>query len=123
MKLIIVYALSIFIISSTHVHACELTNEYKEARSEITKHAIESHANCESSVSQVKYWHAFTQCIERRDDMVITGNCDHIVSHNRKEYEPLGIDDSFCDILSIKSKKIKEILKEHIKEKGIKKCK
>ena len=103
--------------------ACELTDKYKAARNEITKSARKSFNECRASVSQAQYWYTFTQCIEQRDDKKIGGTCGHITGHNQKQYKTLSIDAAHCNILGATSKEVKAIFEEHVKEKGIIKCK
>jgi hypothetical protein len=131
---------SLFIYSFfSWAQACELTDEYKaarselvksarselvkSARSELVKSAKKSFHECKNSISQVEQWHAFTQCIKNRDDKALDSTCEHITGHDQKKYEPLGIDGSFCDVLGASTKELLEIIEEHIKEKSIEKCK
>jgi hypothetical protein len=115
---------SLFIYSFfSWAQACELTDEYKAARSELVKSAKKSFHECKNSISQVEQWHAFTQCIKNRDDKALDSTCEHITGHDQKKYEPLGIDGSFCDVLGASTKELLEIIEEHIKEKSIEKCK
>jgi hypothetical protein len=118
------FCASLFIYSFfSWAQACELTDEYKTARSEIVKSAKKSYHECKNSIFQVEQWHAFTQCIKNRDDKALGSTCGHITGHDQKKYEPLGIDGSFCDVLGASTKELVEIIEEHIKEKSIEKCK
>ncbi len=123
MKLVTTFLLSAILFSSGSASACELTDEYKTVRNEITKSARESFNQCKASVLQAQNWYAFTQCIEQRDDKKIGGTCSRITGHNQKQYKLLSIDASHCNILGATSKEVKAIFEEHIKEKGTIKCK
>ena len=123
MKFITIFLTLAVLFSSYTASACELTDEYKAARNEITKSARESFNQCKASVSQAHNWYAFTQCIGQRDYKKIGGTCSRIIGHNQKKYKRLSIDSSHCNVLQATSNEVKVFLEEHIKEKGITKCK
>ena len=108
---------------SANTMSCDLTDDYKTARNEIAKSAKESFYECVASVSKAQRWFAFAQCIEQRDDKKSGRTCSDIIGHNLKEYKKLSIDVAHCKVLSASSQEFKVILEEHVKEKGIIKCK
>lgn len=124
MKFVTVFLSSFVVLfSSSAAIACDLTDEYKNARNEITKSARESYNQCQASVSQAQHWYAFTQCIEQRDDKKIGVTCGRIIGHNQKQYKKFSIDHNHCNILRASSKEVRAFFEEHVKEKGILKCK
>lgn len=123
MKFITKFLTLAVLFSPYTASSCELTDEYKAARNEITKSARESFNQCKDSVLRAQNWYAFTQCIEQEDYKKSGVTCSRITGHNQKKYILLNIDDTHCNILQETSKKVKIILEKYIKEKGITRCK
>ncbi|WP_196140456.1 hypothetical protein [Aliikangiella sp. G2MR2-5] len=105
---------------------CELTEEYKAARTEAFMWIQGSESpflKCESSVLEAVYWKAVAACVKEGKGKNIGGGCHHMVGHG--QYPREDSDDSHCEIFRIEEPKkaMKELLEHYVKVRKIVKCK
>ena len=111
------------IFASSHVYACELTDEYKEVRTQYVQEARKAYAMCTCAVSESEYWYKHVQCLEAGDGKMHVGGCGHMASIPNDRYKSLGIDPSFCEKLKPSTEAMKLAFDEFINEAGIARCK
>ncbi|MFC1751284.1 hypothetical protein ACFL2V_21090 [Pseudomonadota bacterium] len=113
-------SLLIMVLISPYSSACELTEEYKKARLEVTKWARYEHQQCSKSVGTYYYWQEVAKCKEEGRGKNIGGGCQHVAGHTISK-EPKGAREH-CEILRVSSEERKEALEKYMKEENISMC-
>lgn len=126
MKFILLY-IALFSSVTLASESCELTDNYKAARSEAmraVRGSESAHYKCINSVREAHYWKAVAACEVEGKGEGIGGGCQHIsgysFSHNHKES-----DVSHCEVLKHRDpKKVFEMwLDDIVRTRNIVKCK
>ena len=104
--------------------ACELTEEYIEARKEFAKLIKAPYNDCLSSVRSAEYWYKYTQCIQNKEegeDRLL--RCGHWGFSSNDQYKGLQLNTDHCEVLNKSTVEKTQLLQLYMKEKGIKRCK
>lgn len=104
---------------SFNAYACNLTDEYKDARSKILKDARYAHNACTSSVSNMHYWKEVSKC-EAEGGSDVGGGCQHTVGYKASIIPESEFD--HCEILKISWEDIEKYLEEYVEENNITRC-
>lgn len=102
---------------------CELTDEYKKARTMHVQEARKAYDECVKSVSNANYWYKYVQCFEAEDGKGVGGGCGHLAGYPNDGYKSLGINSDFCKVLKPTTEQMKESFYEYVGNVGIVKCK
>ncbi len=115
------YVLALLFLLTPCTYACELSDEYKKARSEARKWQRYEHEECFHSVSSYLYWQRVAKCKEEERGKNIGGGCQHVAG-----YEMAGPSlktlSKHCESLKISNEEREKALSEHIKQMKIQKC-
>ncbi|MES9905577.1 MAG: hypothetical protein ABW168_23240 [Sedimenticola sp.] len=113
------------LFSSQITLACETTDEFKELKWGQTKDARKAHSECEDSISNVNYWFAFSQCIDRKNTGEVEKHlvCGRDAAHSPGKYLELKIDKKFCEEFRPGSSWFNKVVEEEALRRGIVRCK
>jgi hypothetical protein len=121
LKLVILF---IFLLSSGSSVACELTEEYKQTRTDYVRESRNAYAMCTSATSESKYWYKFVQCVEANDSSKHAGGCGHLAyAPSSAKYKSLDFDSSFCEKLKPTTEEMRAGFEDFIAKTGMHKCK
>lgn len=104
-------------------YTCELTDEYKAARTVYVKKAQKEYNECTNAVSSADYWYKYTQCLEAGDGENVGGGCGHLSASPWNKYESLAINNDFCNALKPSSESMQKGFRKYVKAAGIVQCK
>jgi hypothetical protein len=123
MKLNILLIISISLFSVSVSAECDLTDEYREARTMYVQEARRAYDECSQSVSSADHWYKYVQCLEAGDGKNVGGGCGHLASFPSDRYKSLDISSDFCKVLKPTTDEMKENFYEYVGNVGIVKCK
>lgn len=109
------YLLPLLFFILTPVVACELTQEYREARREISTVLRQQYYECTNAVSSYLYWKGVASC--REGD--ILRDCSHY-SVDGEAYKALS---EHCEVLRGSIEDRVSALQQYAKKSNIEKCK
>ena len=115
MKNLLLLALFVPLLAS----ACDLTEEYKEARIEIFKNSRYGYDACMNSVNSVYYWKEVAKC-EEAGGSEVGGGCQHVAGG--RYYEVPEAEKEHCKVLKVSWVEVAKYLEEYVKEMSIRKC-
>jgi len=111
--------LYLLLILSPLTNACELTKEYREARTQIVKDAKYAYRACTGSVDSFHYWQEVAVCKKEGGGENVGGGCQHVVANRvskaKRSYE-------HCGIFEISYDEIQKYFEVYVKSKNITKC-
>jgi hypothetical protein len=121
LKIFLIISIALFSISATA--ECELTDEYKKARTMHVQEARKAYDECVRSVSNANHSYKYVQCFEAGDGKGVGGGCGHLAGFPNDGYKSLGINSDFCKVLKPTTEQMKESFYEYVGNVGIVKCK
>ena len=123
MKLNLILLASFFTISGSLSAECELTDEYKKARSMHVQESQRAYKECSSAISSANNWYKYVQCFEAGDGKGVGGGCGHLAGFPNDGYKSLDVSRDLCAVLKPTTKQMKESFYDYVGNVGIVKCK
>ena len=109
----------LLVLPSSYGVACELTEEYKQARTKIHREANEGYRSCVSSVGAYFHYKAVAKCTEEVRGKNVGGGCYHVAGY---EQTSTTKDSEHCKVLKPTTEQVKEYFNSVVEEKNITKC-
>lgn len=111
--------LYLLLVLSPLAQACELTKEYREARSQVVKDSRYAYEACTSSVNAFHYWEEVAQCEKDGRGKNVGGGCQHIVANR---VSPVERNYDHCQDFKVSTDEVKKHFEEYVKFNNITKC-
>ncbi|WP_461535288.1 hypothetical protein [Spongorhabdus nitratireducens] len=123
MRTLVLLLTGITSFSSAVMAECELTDEYKQARTLYVREARQAYNECVSSVTNADYWYKYVQCIEAGDGKAVGGGCAHLATTSGEKYQSLDIDTDFCTPLKPTVRFLKTGFEQYMQAYNVAMCK
>jgi len=111
--------LYLLLVLSPLAQACELTKEYREARSQVVKDSRYAYEACTSSVNAFHYWQEVAQCEKKGRGKNVGGGCQHIIANR---VSPVERNYDHCQGFKITTEEVKKYFEEYVKFHNITRC-
>ena len=104
---------------SSHSFACELTEEYKQARTNAYREANEGYRACVASVGAYFHYKAVAKCTKEGRGKNVAGGCYHVAGYEQTKTPE---NSEHCKVLKPTVEQVKEYFNSVVSEQNITKC-